>query len=71
MQRNQSAFAVASHDHIAGRRQGTDARDDLLHFITNDVPPHFVRLPVNPFAMRLVRETFEPLVAGEMNRRDW
>src|SRR5437667_9027058 len=33
-----------------------DGSQYLLHLITNDVPAHFISLPVNPFTMRLVGE---------------
>ena len=41
-----------------------DHRDNLLHFVTDDVAAHFVGLAVNPFAMRLVGEPTEQEIAG-------
>ena len=41
-----------------------DHRDNLLHFVTDDVAAHFVGLAVNPFAMRLVGEPTEQGIAG-------
>ena len=44
-------------------REPVDGRQDLLHLVTDDVLPHFIGLPVNPFAVRLVGETLELRVA--------
>ena len=40
------------------------SRENLLDFVTNNVPAHLESLSVNPFAMRLVSEAVQLCIAG-------
>ena len=74
VQGDQASFGKSDHaDHriLDGRfgRSGffflepINRRQDLLHLVADDMAAHFIGLPINPFAVRLVGETLELRVA--------
>ena len=66
IQRDQPALRVTRHADARFRRplaqpliqtrKPIHRRQHLLHLIPDHMPPHFISLPVNPLAMRLIRE---------------
>ena len=71
VERDQPAFRIASHGDARLRSLGLaflggepiHGGENFLHFIADDVPAQLERLPVNPFAVRQVREASNRLVA--------
>ena len=62
VKRDQTAFSVAGHADRDGALLVTlckpiYCREDLLHFVADNVTAHLVRHSVDPFAMRLVSHT--------------
>src|SRR5205814_10638247 len=75
---HQPALGIARYANpaLAAARplEPVNRRQHLLHFIADDVAAHVKRLPINPFAMRLVRHAdirmARPSRAAVHQRRD-